>query len=334
MPRMTDKKLPTQTTATDTAQATTHQEQRPSLLSSLLAIAGFITIIVIVLWGLFHIARLASPWFSSLFDKSAVSIQVSAPANVTSGENFTISWKYSTTDSGMYALLYQCKNNVRLEIPGAAGARSAIPCGAAYMVTPTGNTVVVRPTLSGATTTSLSLSIIFIPSATSSISSGQASSKQAQGSAGVVVHPNSIVMTTAISPPSPPRTVAPVTAKPQVIRPADISVRVLSINVDSYGMGVVEFDIANIGGSTTGTYTFEVFLPTQSGYTYSSPTQSPLGPEDHIVNTLRFSQATGGTVTIVVDPSNVVHESNENNNYASQGVSSGYPQSYQYPYVY
>ncbi len=313
---MADEKLLPEKTASHAH--TTHQEPKPSLLSNVLAIVGFIILIVIVLWGLLHIATLASPWLSSLFNRTSTSVQVTAPKNATSSEAFSVSWKYSTSEKGMYGLLYPCKDTFRLETSGT-GAANTIPCGAAFTVPSNEKSIVVTPRLSGTVSMSVPLSIIFIPSATSS--------KQAQGSATVLVHPSAARVEPA----------APVTpTKPRAITPADLSVSILGANVDASGMAIVEFDIANNGGSLSGTYYFDAYLPTQSAYTYSSPAQSSLAPGDHIVNTLRFSQTVPGSISVVVDPAQTVHESNENNNYASQPLNAPYytPQPYQYPYIY
>jgi hypothetical protein len=331
---MADEKLLTQKTETHTTRTVIHEEQKAGLLSSVLAIIGFIILIVIILWGLFHITSLASPWLSSLFNnRTSNAIQVTAPTNATSSTPFTVSWKHSTSEKGIYALLYQCKDTFRLEMSDASGAAN-IPCGAAFTVPATEKKVSVTPILSGTVATSIPLSIIFIPSATSS--------KQAQGGATVLVHPGSIAT-------PPTQTVAPVTpVKPRVAAPADLSVRIIAASVDQSGMAVVEFDIANEGGSASGAYSFEAYLPAQGTYTYNSPVQSSLGPGGHIMNTLRFSQTTSGTVSIVVDSANAVHESDENNNYASQslyfaqynnylptGQAGNYtPQQYPYQYVY
>lgn len=103
-------------------------------------------------------------------------------------------------------------------------------------------------------------------------------------------------------------------------------------------ISAVKFDIANRGGSSTGTWYFTAHLPTNGVYSYQSPAQMPLTPGSHIENILRFRPVNpaGGSVNIVVDPQNVVSESNEGNNVASQWVQgqnwTGYP--YQAPYVY
>ena len=100
-------------------------------------------------------------------------------------------------------------------------------------------------------------------------------------------------------------------------------------------MAAVQFDIANVGGSPTGTWTFTAQLPTLSGYTYNSPAQISLAPGDHIVNTLRFTQAAQGIIQVIADPTNVISEVNEMNNTASESMSvyynNTYPtQTYQY----
>src|SRR3989344_1102770 len=172
------------TVRTETEHTTTvhaHPEPKASLVSNPLAIVGFIIVIVIVLWGLFNIATLGAPWLSSLFGRGSDSIQVTVPATVVSGTPFAITWKYSTSEKGTYAFLYQCKDVVRFRSADAAGAQNAIPCGAAYTVAAANNTLTVTPLLSGTASTSVPLSIVFIPSATTS--------KQVQGSATVIVNP-------------------------------------------------------------------------------------------------------------------------------------------------
>lgn len=121
--------------------------------------------------------------------------------------------------------------------------------------------------------------------------------------------------------------------------PADLSVRIISVESDGAGGAVATFDIGNEGQSSTGTYSFTAQLPTTDGYLYNSPAQSSLAPGDHIVNTLRFSPAISGVFSVVVDPSK--NEPDTGNNYASRQMTmpyinyNYYPQQYpQYPYVY
>ena len=319
-----------------------HTEPKASLVSNTLAIVGFIIVIVIVLWGLFNIATLGAPWLSSLFGGGSDSIKVTAPAAVTSGKPFAITWKYSTSEQGTYAFLYQCKDVVHFR-SDATGAPVAIPCGAAYTLATTNNTLTLTPLLSGTASTSVPVSIVFIPGATTS--------KQVQGSATITVGP-AVATPPVVTPPAtstppvqPPTPTPPVVNPPAPAGPADLSVQILSVVPDGAGGGIATFDIGNDGLSSTGAYSFTAQLPMSDGRLYQSPTQSSLAPGDHVVNTLRFSQAISGIFTVVVH-AGTKNEARTDNNYAAREVSmpyipptyqdqyQQYPQYPQYPYVY
>src|ERR1041385_5424579 len=100
------------------------------------ALVGIIILALIVLWGLFHALRLASPWFSSILPtfKKTAAIEVSAPDSVKSGDDFSVTWKYSTSASGIYTFMYQCQGAVSFETAAAGGGDITIPCGAAFTV--------------------------------------------------------------------------------------------------------------------------------------------------------------------------------------------------------
>jgi hypothetical protein len=95
-------------------------------------------------------------------------------------------------------------------------------------------------------------------------------------------------------------------------------------------IAAAEFDIANIGGSTSGVYYFSANLPTVGGYIYNSPAQARLAPGAHVVNTLRWTEsAPTGTFTVTV-----TGDSNTANNFASATIGGGYnypPQPTYYP---
>lgn len=287
--------------------AETH-EQKPGLLSSLIAIAALAVLAVVIIWGLIHLATLIFPSLSSIFTRQTT-ISISAPQKATSGEAFTINWKNSSSEKGSYALLYQCRDGLSLEVPDASGVVHVVPCNASYTLNSSDNTVSITPRLMSTSTVETSLSVLFIPSATSS--------KQAEGKAAISIGP--------IPAPQPVQTTKTTkTTSPAGTRttgsPADLSVTITSASVDQYGNATLSFDIANVGGSTSGSYYFEARLPTQSGYVYTSPQQSPLGPGDHVLNTLRFSGAVAGSASISVQYA----DANSGNNYASQTVSGAY----------
>ncbi len=313
---MADAQIP-QRTLTHSSHTVIQEEPKPSLLSNILAIVGFIILITIVIWGLVHLAGISRGWFSSLFgNKAATAISVTAPATTTSGAPFTVSWKYNEPTKGTYAFLYQCRSGLRFQT-GSMG----IPCGVAFTIPSEKKELSLTPVFSGSSALSVPLSIIFMPSA---------SGTQAQGSANTTVVPGQapVIPTPVPAPPpagGPAPTPTPAPAPPLTpVSPADISVRVTSVNTDASGMTAVSFDITNVGGSASGSYYFTANLPTQSGYTYTSPAQASLAPGSHIANTLRFTQAVSGVFSVSVNAS----DANQGNNYASQSVSAPYYNNY------
>lgn len=305
-----------------------------SLLTNILTIAGFVIVIVIVIWGLVHLASLSGPWFSSLFEHPAPSIQVTAPASATSGDPVSISWKYNPPAAGSYAFLYQCQKGLQFETQNPAQSATStylgIPCGIAYTVQSTNNSMAVLPLLSGTTSVRDTLSIIFIPSATGA---------QAQGTAAITIN-------TATPAPSAPAKTAATVAPTSYAGPADLSVRVINVGVIDPSTGLfvnraatspsdmvaVQFDIANIGGSSSGSYYFTAQLPTAQSYPYTSPLQTSLAPGSHIVNTLRFTDVApgGGTFSVSINTS----DANGGNNYASISVPAPYYSNTNYNYNY
>lgn len=303
------------------------EEPKANLASNILAIVGFIILIVVVIWGLVNLASLSRGWFSSLFGKNETAIAVTAPESADSGTPFTLSWKYGEPAEGTYALLYQCASGLLFQTQGPAGA-VGIPCGAAFTVDGEKKSVSLTPYLSATEARDVSLTVVFTPAATGT---------GAQGSAIVRVSPVvAAPAASAVETASPEDAAAPAPAPvpaPAPATPADLSVRIVSVSADAYGNGVATFEIKNVGGSPSGAYHFNANLPTASGYAYASPAQSPLASGARVANTLRFSQAVSGIFSVSI----TTPDGNASNNYASQTMSAPYYNSYNpynpaYPY--
>ena len=73
----------------------TNGKQRKKLFLNLLAIVGFVIVIVVVILGLFRLATLSKSWFYSLFSLKAKSIQI--PALSTVKEKISASTTQTTT---------------------------------------------------------------------------------------------------------------------------------------------------------------------------------------------------------------------------------------------
>jgi len=317
------------------------EDPKTSLLSNVLAVAGFIIIIIIVIWGLVHLANLSRGWFSSFFGTTEPAIAITVPETAISGQVFTISWKYEPPVAGTYSFLYQCIDNVQFRTPDSTGALIQIPCGVAYTTASNDSALPLVPFNPATSTVAVPLSIIFLPSG---------EGERAQGSDTVAVEALSAAAPSPTSTPTPSLAPSPTPAPapaPRPITPADLSVRIQSVYTDASGMTTATFEIANIGGISSGVYYFTAQLPTTQYYPYTSSAQRALGSGDRIVNTLRFTQLNpnGGTFTVHVDPYGSVRESNKTNNFASYVVNvptyynyySNYQQYYsdqQYPSPY
>jgi len=73
----------------------TNGKQRKKLFLNLLAIVGFVIVIVVIILGLFRLATLSKSWFYSLFSLKAKSIQI--PALSTVKEKISASTTQTTT---------------------------------------------------------------------------------------------------------------------------------------------------------------------------------------------------------------------------------------------
>lgn len=294
-----------------------HESQSPGLLANILAVAGFIILIVIIVWGAYHLLRLTGAGISSLFSNAGSEIKITTPTTpVESGKAFPLAWDYTPKEAGSFAVLYQCKTGFRFETN--APTRAALPCGNAITVG-ADKTINLVPVLTGTTTLDVPVSVVFVPTATSS-------TERPQGATTVKV---TAASSGTVTTPTKPTITNPTTATPRPAGKPDLSVRILSVGTVNAVTGAIEnrypgpeeiaavqFDIANNGSGATGGYTFTANLPVQGGYVYTSPVQNSLTPGSHIVNTLRFKpvQSGGGTVTVSVDPYGAVSESNESNN--------------------
>lgn len=324
------------------------ESPKTGMFSNILAVAGLVVLIAIIIWGLSHLASLSKSLvfssFSSLFYPSSKSIKVTVPSgNIPSGEEFAVSWKYTPKSTGTYALLYQCHEGFQFKTGGTGSGSDEIPCGTGYTMPASGNKFSVTPFLTGTSSLTVPLSIIFMSSAPTA--PGQTAS-QPQGNTSVTVT-NAY---TAAEPSEPaPATemkikgTAYTTQKMPVATPtiqsitgnADLSVKILSVGViDPLNGAVIQrepvsesdvvavrFLISNNGGKSTGEWYFTAQLPTSFNYPYSSPAQNPLAQGASIENTLRFNNAIpGGIFSVSVDPVNGVVESSEINNTASMSI--------------
>jgi hypothetical protein len=305
---------------------------KASFVSNAVGIGGFVILAIIVIWGLTHLFNISNPWFDMFFNTQN-KITVTAPANVTSKEQFALSWKYSSSIKGNYSILYQC-TDAKLAIM-SADAQIPVPCGNAFTVAPTDNKLTLLPILAGTSSSvKLPISVIFMPSATGTKAEGSATITVKAGTSSAAVAPAASPASADQANTTPPTSGQSTTGVAHTATgPADLSVRIVAVGVidDNGGfvqrtpgpsdVAAVEFDISNVGGTATGPWYFSADLPTRSNFNYSSPAQASLAPGAHILNTLKFNELIpGSTFTVTVDPQGMVHEVIRENNTAAVGV--------------
>jgi len=81
----------------------------------------------------------------------------------------------------------------------------------------------------------------------------------------------------------------------------------------------VRFAVENTGDKTSPEWRFNAILPTYPAYTFNSDSQRALKPGERIEYTIGFDQSIAGTSTVkfIIDPQEVVAESDETNNTVS-----------------
>lgn len=311
------------------------QSASMSLVSNTLAVLGLIIIAVIVVWGLLHLANLSGLSLGSLLSPSP-KIEITASPKPTSGQPVTISWKNSSGKAGTYAFLYQCEQNLTFYTPGRTAVMNVVPCGTSLAVG-SSTAATMTPQISGTATTSVPISVVFAPAD---------GSARIEGGMTLAVAPAAAAQQPSVTPSAPKPVVRPVASYrtggayspvPHASSgPADLSVHIIAVGYIDPASGAllmnrapqpgdtvgVEFDIANVGGTSSGGYMFQAHLPTAAGYTYNSPAQQSLAPGAHVVSTLRFTQLAqgGGIFAVIADPSGAVSDANRTNNEAAQTI--------------
>lgn len=332
-------------------------------ISNILAVAGFIILIAIIVWGAYHFLEIASSGLASLFGRNSDAITVTlSDDSVTSGETIDLSWKYTTEGAGVYTVLYQCQEGLQIRSVTTAGVVTAIPCGAAF---PLGNEATksarLIPSITGTKSFTSTLTVIFNP-AINTTSTSTATAPRPQGSAKLAIAPTTGTQTTTTTTDTTkkPETTGTGTGTKTTTKPSttgtgtvagtpDLQVSIIAVGViDAYTgafvartpvspeeIVAVKFDVANRGSAATGSWYFNVELPTEPASPFASAQQNSLAPGAHIENTLRFNQVPvgGGRFSVSVDSSNSVKELSESNNTTAIWVT-GPSTSYYYPYAY
>lgn len=328
----------------------TEEQKSRGLLGDILAIIALIILALILIWGAVHLFSLVRGWVSSSSggQKQESELAITAPKEVRSGETFSVSWKNNSGKKGEYAFVYQCKAGLAFKTAYATGTSQRIPCGVAYRLPPAeGTTLRLTPSLTSAASTTVPFSILLATGTSTPTVLAQA------GSA-ITVLPGSVSYETVPHPESA-QTDGYDAAPTAQSGPPDLAVSIVGVGyidpmTDQFIVGAptsptalsaVQFDIANVGGGSSGVWSFSAVLPTETNYPYRSPEQAPLGSGEHILNTLRFSgmALNGGEFSVTASSPRDANTRNDTartfvpgNPYPAYPYSAGYAQPAQYDY--
>ncbi|HEU4677230.1 MAG TPA: hypothetical protein VFS75_00755 [Candidatus Paceibacterota bacterium] len=328
----------------------THQYR--ILMIKTLAIIGFLVTLGLVVWLIVAGLRLIPGAFSSLAS-IAESIKNYRPlpsleltlekTAVDSGESFELHWTDMGTE-GTFHFSYGCTDGVGLGVRGQDGVFVPIRCtdslglpadvhGLFLSVTSDAMRVADVPlTLSyendakhvtkeaKATVTVANANIGEKPATTTPVvtPSPKPATTTATSSKPVTPTPAPKPVTRVVYPPSDPNgytDLAVTTLGSGIIRNGAFS---FTASYERDAKNAIRFDVKNVGTKTSDEWYFKTLLP--SGETYTSPTQAPLKPYEHIEFTLGFDLDTNANLVTIVNSAFTDRDVNAKNDSAAWSV--------------
>ncbi len=317
-----------------------------------LIVLGAWAIITIVPRAISSVASVGTSLTSLFKPKESLSVSPSSET-VQTGTPVELTWDHVSKSAaeGNYILSFPCVTGVTVKIRTASSGDQSIPCERSIGLG-TNMKVTLIPVSASARFTDLPFSIVFVKKGET-----QAAFK---ADTSITIVNEKIADTTSTTggttdnggtnptiSPTPKPTTKPTPAPVPAGKP-DLTITVLSVGVIDANnafiaksgvnpgeRAAVRFEVANDGSSATGAWSFSALLPTSDERVYNSDTQRSLGAGDRIEYTLGFanlSAAGQNVMTIGVDESERVSESNENNNSATVTFyNNGNGGSYPYP---
>ncbi|MCC7500469.1 hypothetical protein IT396_01550 [Candidatus Nomurabacteria bacterium] len=322
----------------------------------IVAVLGLIVVLLLGAWGIIQLAFWLPSLVGNVTgsiggifkgEPAKEAVTLSLPAQTTSGDAFTLSWaSRNASGSRTYGLAYQCKEGVSFEVTLPGKAAQKVACDTPFKLDGATSSVRITPTLAGTTATPIGVSVA------ATDSTGAITATSTGGTTVAAAKTTTTTPKPATSTAKPASTYYPSGRTQNLYGYSDLQVGINSAYVSS-GRAAIQFTVQNIGTNVApANWFFTANLPIDGGYTYQSPTQQALYPGDRIVFTMGY-QATGNwtnsycppsyygpnasyvapchssynvynydygsqSVTIHVDPYNIVPEMNEVNNTASR----------------
>lgn len=258
-------------------------------------------------------------------------ITISAPqVTVNEGTPFIISWNHEgKTTEGVYTVRYDCVDDIAFTSPTRSRSEVEVSCNTPFNVGSTNSTSFTPTSDQGEGETEVRFYVEYTPNneTVSTVADDETVTiarvdTTPSGDAGGTTGGGTTITTPITGPVSDPNGFVDLSVSLVAVGVVNTSTnQFFTVAVPSRSAInqriAVQFEVKNLGTKTSPTWRFTANLPTGQSYVYNSPTQSALQPGQSIIYTLAFDNfinTTSGTVTVNVDPSNIVAESNENNN--------------------
>lgn len=284
-------------------------------------------------------------------------LTISLPTSVVAGTPFTLSWTHKNGEGERnFGLAYQCREGVTFETTQHNGGET-ITCDTPYALPSASSSIQLVARLASsakATPVGVSVAATTVDGTIMATSTGGTVVNPAATSTTTTPKPATTKPATSYSA-KPATTYYASGRTSNLYGTPDLSVAI-NAAYTSGGRAVAQFTVSNIGTNVSpANWFFTAALPINGGYTYQSPAQQALYPGDRIVYTMGYDSvgnygyggqncgtpyyqngysyvtpcfntgpSYGGqqTVTIMVDPYNLIYEANKYNNSASQSYSS------------
>lgn len=320
-----------------------------------LAIVGFIAVILIGVWGSLSLARGVPGAFSSLAAAIVSLTSVFVPANetltvsppdgaVALGETFLLTFTHNQRSvNGSYAFRFSCADGVSFSSAAASGTTEKVACETSFEFLNANNSIVLTPVSTKSRFVDVPVVIDFTPegaaaptvsgSAIVTIENSAVAGSPAAGGTGIVPRTPGKETTTidVISPgvsPSDPNGVPDLAARfiELGVVDKDTGLFTASSTPSKSAIGkrvAARFAVENLGTKTSPQWTFNAVLPTFPSHIFSSPVQQALAPGDRIEFTLgfdSFEEDNEGILIVNVDPTDSINEPNKDNNIAKYTI--------------
>ncbi|MEK7567515.1 MAG: CARDB domain-containing protein [Patescibacteria group bacterium] len=307
--------------------------------------------------GIKKIAASVSLSTSNVFTSEEVIPDVSSE-KVVVGKAFTLSWNHlKKAEGGSYSLNYPCVDGLYLTIDTVDSGKKTALCNKDFEFVNNNNELVITPTSAEFSRVELPITLKFtrngenkpylnsvikvdiVNPAIKDTSPSEEAKEPTKTETIVINTPAPVTQTTT---PVPGQTTSnvytiggtsPTTENPNGradLRPTFLDIGYLDSNNNFVSTTspirsnrvAVKFKIENTGDKSSNSYRFNAYLPTFPGQIFNSDEQIGLAPGNRVEYTIAFDRALQGNQNfrILVDGSDNVLESNENNNDVSTTI--------------